>query len=171
MAGQLELVQIGIKLSALGLFVGAFGLLLAGGTGPLGSSFRSALEPALREIRQWTSLSRSELADATVLVAIGLAISAAILEVRFLAGAVAVGLWLARPSIERVTRDEHKLFALTKSFSIDLVIGFYTPIMLALFLLGDLLMGTCLLAVVVALSWPAGGGAIAGRRWRMAPVT
>jgi hypothetical protein len=167
---QTELLKIGLEISGIALILGAFLLLLTGTSGPLGTSLRSALEPLLQQIRDQTSLSRPELADVTILVAVVLAFSSALFEQRILAVVVAIGLWLARPSVRRFTREENRLLAVAGNLSIDMVIGFYTPLTLAQFLFGDLLMGASFLAVVVALSWPAGGATIPGRRWRLAPV-
>jgi hypothetical protein len=169
---QIELLAIGIQIGAMALILGSFVLFLTGASGSLGGSFRSFLEPKLRWARDRTSLSRQELADRTILVAAALAVAAAVVETSVLAALMAIGLWLARPSIARLTGEENRMLAVAGYFSIDLMIGLYTPIMLAQFLLADILLGACLFTVVVALSWPAGGGgsSIPGRRWQLAPV-
>ena len=165
-----ELLAIGLKVSGMALILGSFLLLLTGASMSFGTSFRSALEPSLQQARSFTSMSRDQLADATILVGIVLAISASALEQRLIPGLVAIGLWYARPLVRRSTREEHQLLAIVGTISIDTVIGFYAPLAMAYFLFGDLLMGATFLSVVVALSWPAGGASIPGRRWRLAPV-
>ena len=84
---------------------------------------------------------------------------------------VAPLLHLARPAIRRATSQEHRLLAMSGSFSLDLMIGVYLPLALAHVLMMEFIMASCLLAVVLALSWPAGGGdSIPGRRWHLAPT-
>lgn len=167
---QLDLLTIGLEIAGIALILGSFVLLLTGTSGPFGTSLRSALEPMLQHVRGRTPLSRAELADATILAGVGLAITAVVVEQRLLPGLVAVGLWLARPSVRRSTSEENRLRAVAGSFSLDVVIGFATPLAFAHFLFGDLLLGGSFLALVVALSWPAGGATIPGRRWRLTPV-
>lgn len=167
-----DALRLAVQLVALTLVLGGLALFVSGGSAALGRSFRDAVEPVLRAVRDRTARSRSELADVTLVVGIVLAVAAAIVHRDPLAGLLAVGVWVIRPSIRRVTREENKVAAVGGHLSIDMMIGLYTPIMLAQFLLANVLLGACLLAVVVALSWPAGGGGIRvpGRRWRPAPV-
>lgn len=169
---QVDLVVVGVQLAAVGLMVGAFLLLVTGGVVPLGSSFRTAIEPLLRTLRDRTTLSRNELADLCLLAGLALAVAATLSGQSVLGVLFAGGLWLARPSVQRATREENRMLAVADHFSIDMVIGLYTPIMLAQFLLANVLLGASLLAVVVGLSWPAGGGGgpIPGRRWQLATV-
>lgn len=170
MSTQTELFEVGIKLSAAGLIFGAFFLLIAGAASGLGWSFRSAIEPMLQHIRASSSLSRSELADLSIRISIGFAALAALFGQLFLAVVLVVVLWRGRPIIRRLTTEENRLLAVVGSLSIDLVIGFYVPIVLAQFLLLNLFIGSSLLLVIVALSWPPGGGdTVPGRRWRLAP--
>jgi hypothetical protein len=170
---QVELLSVGLRLSAAALVIGAILQLVTGTSGQLGGSLRSTIEPVLHWVRERTPMTRSELADASIVAGLLLAVTALLVEGTLLAGLVAPGLWLARPSIERATREENKMLALGGYFSIDMMIGLYTPIMLAQFLLGHLLLGACLMAVIVGLSWPAGGGgsSVPGRTWRLATVT
>ena len=170
MRTQAELLQAGLQLGAMALIFGAFFLLVIGATSYLGLSCRSAIEPTLRRIRQGTSHTRSELADVSVRLSIALAI-VAIIERPILAVLLMVGLMKGRPTIRRLTSDENRLLALRGSLSIDLVIGFYLPIALAQLLMRDVFTGASMLMVIVALSWPAGGGdVVPGRSWKLAPV-
>lgn len=169
-ATNVELIGAGLRFGAVGLIVGSFLLFAMGVSGALGGSFRMAIEPALRSARERTSLSREELADASTMLAAAFAAGAFLTEMSPLAGVIAIGLWLARPTIRRATREENKMLAIGGLFSIDLIIGVYTPIMLAQFLVANVMLGLSFLSVVVALSWPAGGGGIPGRRWQLAPV-
>lgn len=166
-----ELVRAGLSLSAVALIAGAAILFVTGSARSLGETFRVSIEPTLAQIRSRTTLSRSELADLSILVAIGLSMLN-ILGGNPVAGTiVALVLWVARPSIRRATRHEHRLMALGGFFSIDLIIGAYIPFVLAHLMMSDWLMASCLFSVVLALSWPAGGGeTIPGRRWQLAPV-
>lgn len=170
---EVDPMVVGAELAALGLIAGAVLLALTGAVVPLGCSFRTTVEPLLRRLRHRSTLSRDELADLTILVGVALAVAATVVGQSPFGVLFAGGLWLARPAVKRATREENRVAAVAGHVSIDLVIGLYTPIMLAQFLLANVLLGGSLLAVVVGLSWPAGGGGspIPGRRWRLAPVT
>lgn len=167
---QAEMLEAGFRLAAVALIFGAFILLLGGAASALGYSFRSAIEPFLSEVREGSSLSRPELADASVKVAIGFAGLAMVFDERFLAVLLIIVLWQGRPTIRRLTSEENRLLALVGSLSIDVVIGFYLPIVLAQFLLFNIFIAASMLLVVIALSWPAGGDSVPGRKWRLAPV-
>jgi hypothetical protein len=166
-----QAVTIAVNVLSIGLTLGSFALLLNGGALPLGTSFRMTIEPLLRSIRSASSRSRSELADVTVLMAITFAGLATVFENPV--GLIMMGLmYWARPFIRRATREEHKLLALASTFSTDLIIGVYVPMVIAQFLLLNVFTGVAMLLVAVALSWPAGGGqSIPGRTWKLAPVT
>jgi len=157
---------------AVGLVVVAFAQLVTGRALGLGSALRATLEPVLRSIRASSPLSRSELADRTMLVATGLGAAGTVVQ-RSPAGVVLVAMLLgARPLVRRATREEHKLLAVASSFSTDLVVGFYIPMTLAQVLVRSYLFAASMAAVMVALCWPAGGGeAVPGRRWQLDPVT
>jgi hypothetical protein len=166
-----QLLHNVIQVLAIGLTFGSFGLLIQGGAYALGCSFRSTIEPVLASIRGLSERSRPELADLTILVAIGLAGCAALFEAP-VAGCLLAGMmaW-SRPLVRRATREENKLLALAGTISIDLVIGVYVPMVMAQLLLHHFFIATSMLAVVVALSWPAGGGRrLSNRTWRLAPV-
>jgi hypothetical protein len=167
-----DLLDIGVRLSAVALIFGAFILLLAGTTPAIGGSFRSAIEPLLHDIRERTTHTRAELADLTLKVAIGFAALAG-LSGDVLAGIIICPLlWYARPLVGRLMREENKMLAIGGLFSIDLVIGFYIPMVAAQILLHNLFLAGCFLSVIVSMCWPAGGGStVPGRSWKLAPVT
>ena len=168
---NVRLLNIGIQMAAVALIVGGLVLLLFGRADSLGNSFRTTIEPILAWVRSHTSLSRSELADRTIMVAAGLAAVGALFDRQPMALLIAIGLWWYRPSIRRLTSEENPMLAQIGMFSVDLIIGLYVPIVMAQFIVLHLFLGASLLAVIVALSWPAGGGALPGRRWKLAPVT
>lgn len=166
-----ELVRAGLSMSAVALIAGAAFLLLTGSARSLGEAFRESVEPALAQVRSRTNRSRSELADLSMLAAIGLSLLNILGGNPVIGTVVAIVLYVARPAIRRATRHEHRLLAMGGLFSIDLIIGAYLPFVLAHVMMFDWLMALCLFAVVLALSWPAGGGeTIPGRRWHLAPV-
>ncbi|MDH4278131.1 MAG: hypothetical protein OEW83_08620 [Acidimicrobiia bacterium] len=166
-----ELVRAGLSLSAVALIAGAAILLITGSAQTLGEAFREAVEPTLAQVRSRTNRSRSELADLSMLVAIGLSMLNILGGNPVVGTIVALVLYLARPAIRRATRHEHRLMAMGGLFSIDLIIGLYLPFVVAHLMMFDWLMAACLSAVVLALSWPAGGGeTIPGRRWHLAPL-
>ncbi len=165
-----ELLQIGVDVSAIAVIIGGFMLLLIGRSSWLGHSFRTTIRPALDLVRRRSPMSRSELADGTILAATALAAMGAVFDRQFFAAMLAVLLWLSRPSVVRLTAEEHHLLAKISFFSIDLMIGVYVPIVIAQVLLLNWFLAASLFSVIVALSWPEGGGAIPGRRWQMAPV-
>lgn len=159
-------------MGAIGLIGGAFILLLAGNTSGIGSSFRSAVEPALRSVRDRTTCSRSDLADRSVLVSIGFATGEAVTGHLLVAVILGFLLWRARPGLRRLMSQENKILAAGGTFSADVAIGFYLPVVAAQVLLHNLFLAASLLSVVVALCWPPGGGqTIPGRSWKLAPVT
>lgn len=167
---QPDLVEIISRSLATTLVFGAFLLLINGQALNLGSSMRARLEPVLTSLRSRTSLSRAELADVTVIGAAVVALAGLPLERS--AGNLLIPILLlgSRRLIRRATREENRLLAVMGSLSTDLIIGFYVPVILAQVLLLNLATALSLTMVIVALSWPAGGTGIPGRRWRLAPV-
>lgn len=156
---------------SVALLLTSFALLLNGQALSLGFSCRSGLEPLLQSIRSRSALSRSELADATILAAMAVAAGGAIATRSGGALVLLAMLGLGRPLVRRATSQDHKLLAVAGSFSIDLAIGFYVPIVVAQIILLNVVTAAILSLVIVALSWPAGGGsAVPGRRWQLAPV-
>lgn len=168
---RLELLQLGIQISAIAMIFGGLGLLLVGRSSWLGHSFRTAVRPMLDLIRSRSTLSRSELADVSILVAAGLAVMGALVDRQVFAAILAILLWLSRPAVAKLTSEENQMLAKISWFSIDLMIGVYVPIAVAQVLLLNLFVAASFFSAIVALSWPAGGGAIPGRRWKLAPVT
>ena len=162
---SLDLLEAGTQIAAIATIVIGFAMLALGYSTWLGNSFRTAIEPVLTAVRRHSELSRADLAEVSTLVACGLAALEAVIGRNPFALGLAVLLWLSRPAIARLTGDEHPLLALANSFAIDLMIGLYVPITIAQVLLRNLLMGASFLALIIALSWPAGGGATR-RRFR-----
>jgi len=165
-----ELLQLGIQISAIATILGGFVLLMLGRSSWLGHSFRTSVRPALDMIRSRSALSRSELADVSILAASGLAMMGAFFDRQLFAALLAILLWLSRPSVARLTREENHMLAKISSFSIDLMIGVYVPIAIAQVLLLNLFLAASFFSVIIALSWPEGGGAIPGRRWKLLPT-
>ncbi len=165
-----ELLQLGVEVSAIAVIIGGFMLLALGRSSGLGHSFRTSIRPMLEMVRQRSTMSRSELADATILAASALAAMGAVFDRQLFAALLALLLWFSRPWVVRLTKDENPVLAKISSFPIDLFIGVYVPIVIAQLLLLNWFLAASLLLVIIALSWPEGGGAIPGRRWRLAPV-
>ncbi|MGI9598015.1 MAG: hypothetical protein ACR2QK_17765 [Acidimicrobiales bacterium] len=166
-----ELLQLGINISAIATILGGLVLLALGRSDWLGHSFRTAVRPALDLIRSRSTRSRSELADVSILVAAGLSVAGALVDRQVFAAILAILLWLSRPSVAKLTKEENHLLAKISWFSIDLMIGVYVPIAIAQVLLLNLFLAASFFSVIVALSWPTGGGAIPGRRWKLVPTT
>lgn len=144
-------------LAIVGIFNG-FGLAI-------GSQVRDILEPTLRSIRDRSELSRQDLADRTLLGAAAICAVGSLATLSF-AGLFIGGLLLfMRPSVRRATREENKMLALSSSFSLDLIVGFFVPMVLAMVLLGDVVMSLTYFLATIALCWPPGG---AGGRRRVA---
>lgn len=167
---SIELLDLGTQIAAIATIVIGFGLLIIGRAHWLGQSFRTAIEPALIRLRSGTELSRAELATASTVLACVLAGLESLVNRNVFAAALAVLLWLSRPAVARLTSDEHRLLALANSFTIDLMIGLYLPIAISQILLRSFLLASSFLALIVALSWPAGGGATR-RRFRFAGIS
>lgn len=163
-----ELVSAGMALGALALIAGAAMSAFNGSASVTGEQFRELIRPILQSIRERSTLSRSELADRSMLAAIAGCALAVLVERSLLAGLAAVGLQMARPMVIKLVSQEHPLLALGDSVSANFIIGLYVPVVLAHVLLGELLTGGALMLVVVALSWPAGGGARRLGPWRPA---
>ncbi len=166
-----EIATLGLQLAAAGLIIGAIVSLLTGSAPSLGTSTRSALEPALSRIRHGSSLSRQQLADLSLLAAIGCSACAAIFDQFGVSVFMTLLLWLSRPAIQRVCREENRLLAIAGSLTTDLIIGLYVPIMAAQILIGHPFIAASMVFVVITLSWPAGGGSsVPGRTWKLSPV-
>ncbi len=162
---SIELLDIGTQLAAIGCIIVGFGLVAIGRAPWLGYIFRTAIEPTLTRFRESSELSRAELATGWTVAASALAGVAVVVDRSLFAAVLAILLWLARPAVARLTSEEHPLLALANSFTIDLMIGMYLPITVSQVLLGNLILACSFAALIVALSWPTGGGAT-GRRFR-----
>lgn len=161
--------QVGLAMSGLCLVILAIWSLVTGYASVIGAASRARLRPALLRVRSMSSLGRSELADASLLLAVGLAAADVVVNRSFVAILVAAMLWLARPSVQRLMREERPLFALGMELSSDLVVGAFVPLSMAHLLLGDALMAGAIFAATVALCWPPGGARRVGS-WRPAWV-
>lgn len=157
----------GLAMSGLCLVILALWSLVTGFASVIGAACRARLRPALLRVRSMSSLGRSDLADATLVLAVGLAAADVVVGRSFVAALVAVMLWLARPSVQRLMREERPLFALGTELSSDLVVGAFLPLAVAHLLLGDALMAGAIFAATVALCWPPGGARRVGS-WRPA---
>jgi len=165
-----ELFDSGMQLGAIALIIGAV-LSFVTGTAPIfGGQVREAVRPVLADLRSRSSLSRRELADRCMLSAVLLSVAAVFLERSFMAAIIAVALWTARPMVARLASQEHPLLAIADSLSIDLMIGLYLPVAMAQMLLGRYFTGSAMLVVILALSWPAGGGARRATRGVLLPA-
>lgn len=156
-------------MTALCLIVVTIWSLLSGFASVTGAAVRARLRPALARLRELSSLGRSELADATLLLAVSLATAAVVVNQSPAAALVAALLWFARPSVRRLTREERPLFALGMELSSDLVVGAFVPLGAAHLLLGDPLMAGAMFAATVSLCWPPGGARRVGS-WKPAWV-
>ncbi len=165
-----NLFQLGAQVAAIATIVGGAGLLVLGRSTMLGQSCRLTIKPMLTWVRSRSELSRSDLAEISTLLAVALALLGGLVDQSPTALVLAVLLWMSRPSIVRLTRDEHPLMAEASSFTIDLMIGIYVPIAVAQILLVRLPMAGSFVALIVALSWPAGGAATR-RRLRLAGIS
>lgn len=167
---SIALLDLGTQMAAIGCIMVGFGLLATGRAPWLGYTFRTAIEPALTRFREGSERSRAELATGWTVAASALAGLAVVVERSLFAAILAVLLWLARPAVARLTMEEHPLLALANSFTIDLVIGMYLPITISQLLLRNVVLASSFTALIVALSWPTGGGS-SGRPFRFATLS
>lgn len=161
-------LELGTRLAAVALIFWAFISFFMGTASATGQSFRSSLQPLLSSVRSSSSMSRQQLADASMVSAAVFAGMAVIVDRSIVAVLVAGLLWKARPQLRRLTSEENPLRAIAGSFSLDLVIGIYLPILLSQVIVGNYFIALTLMLVVVSLSWPAGGGATRPGAWRPA---
>lgn len=151
------LFQAGATLAAMALLIGAIMSFVTGTALGLGTAARETIEPVLARFRAVSPMPRGDLADNSILLAICFA-GAGVVESLLSASLIGALLWYSRPMVRRLTSEENPMLALGQRFSTDFVIGLYVPVTMAVFLLGSVLIGLALAMVVVALSWPAGGG-------------
>lgn len=130
-----------------------------------GAAIRSATEPPLQRFRESSDMGRAELANASMWLAIALAIGTALASRSFGAVVMAALLVYARPSVCRMARNEHVLMAKAGNMVTDFVIGIYVPVILAIILFGNIGLAAALTAVALSLLWPTRGfGSQTGRR-------
>lgn len=163
-------IQAGMAGAAFALILGALYLFVSGGSSSIGEQVRGILTPALRAIRDGSTLSRGDLADRTVLLGAALVLSSAVTRLSIIDLAIAIVLYRARPKIKSATKQEQPLLAIAGFFSTDMIVGVYTPMLLALFMLGDIAVALGLSTVVIALCWPPGGAGQVSGEWRPAWV-
>jgi hypothetical protein len=164
--GVTAVVQLTLAVTAICLIVVTVWSLVTGNAHATGAAVRAQLTPALTTIRSTTAMSRAELADASLILALGLAAVSMIVDRTYLAAVMIPLLWLSRPSVRRLTSEERPMFALGGELSGNLVVGLFAPIALAHLLLGNGFLAASLLAVTVALCWPPGGGRRVSGTWR-----
>ncbi len=153
-----QLLAIGNAFAAIALIGWAFVSLLTGSAVATGESVRTSLQPTLADIRSRTTLRRDELADRTVMAAVIVAMGASLVERSIVLMILGALLFLARPQIRKLTKEENRLRAIVGSLSLDLVIGLYLPLILAQVITRNWGNAAVLFLTTVALSWPAGGG-------------
>jgi hypothetical protein len=163
-------IQLTLAMTALCLIVLAVWSLVTGHAQTVGAAVRAQLVPVLTAIRAMTTLSRADLADASLIIAVGLAAISMIVDRNLLAAVIIPLLWLARPAVRRLTSEERPMFALGGELSGNLVVGLFAPIALAHLLLGNRFLAASLVAVTVALCWPPGCGRRVVGSWRPAWV-
>lgn len=164
------LLETGMTLGALALIVGAVMSFLNGTAPAQGEAVRTALQPTLTKIRTSLSLSRGDLSELSITVAIvfcGLATVSGSMLAGLLIGGL---LWKSKAMIRRLTSEERPLLAIGNMFSTDLIIGVYLPIALAQFMVSRIFLGLAMFMVVIALSWPAGGGLRTGGSGQWKPA-
>ena len=164
------LFEAGLTLGALALIVGAVMSFLNGTAPGNGESFRTGVEPALANIRGGLTMSRGELSDLSIKAAIAFCAVAMIFDSMFAGLLIGGLLWKSKPMIRRLTSEEQPLMAIGNYFSTDLIIGLYLPVTLAQFMLGRVFIGLAMFMVIVALSWPAGGGLRTGASGHRKPA-
>ncbi len=155
------LFQAGGAFAALALIGYTIVSFLTGAAYANGAVVREGVKPLLESIRANSDKSRSDLADATLLVAVAFSAAGMLTDGLFAGGAFAVLLMLGRTTVQKMTSSEHPLMSLGSQFSADLIIGVLVPMALAHIVVGNWFLAASHLAVSLSLSWPTGG---AGRR-------
>lgn len=163
-----QLFVVGNAFAAIALIGWAFVSLLTGSAMATGAAFRAVLGPGLASFRSSSPLSREELSDRTMLVAVVTALAGGLVTSSALLMAVGALLFAVRPTLGRLMSEENKLRALIGSFSIDTAVGLYVPIVLAQLLLRNYSSAVVLLLVILSLSWPPGGAGVRRGGWQPA---
>ena len=122
-----------------------------------GAVVRESLKPLLAALRAKSEKSRSDLADVSLMVGVTLAGMGILVDSVFAGSILAIGLMLARTTVQKMTSSEHPLMSLGSQFSADLAIGVLVPIALAHVLMGNWFLAGAHLCVGLSLSWPTGG--------------
>lgn len=163
-----QLFVVGNAFAAIALMGWAFVSLLTGSAIATGATFRALLDPSLTSIRSNSVLSREELSDRTMLAAVTAAILGGLLSGSVLLMIVGAMLFTARPKLGRLMTEENRLRALIGSFSIDMAVGLYLPIILAQVLLANYASALVFFLVILSLSWPPGGAGVRRGVWQPA---
>ncbi len=165
------LLEGGLRFAGLALIFVTVWSFISGSAPSTGAAVRESLKPGLRSIRDSSTWSRSELADRTIVAAVAVAAVSTLVDQSLLSAIVAGLLWQSRPALRRATSEEQPLLAFASQLSSDMMIGLYTPMVLAQLLLGNHLLALAFSFVAIALSWPPGGAGRAHGVWRPAWVT
>jgi hypothetical protein len=160
------LFQAGGVFAALALIGYAVMSFFTGAAHANGAVLREGLKPALESIRANSEKSRGDLADASLMIGVALAVGAMLLESPFVGAILAIAMMAARGTIQKVSASEHPLMALGSQFSADLTIGVIVPMSLAHLLMGNWLIASSQLALSVSLSWPTGGPGRRSGAWK-----
>ena len=167
---QPEIIQLGAVFAAMTLIGYAVMSFFTGAAFANGSTIREALTPGLRSLRDGSPKSRSDLADATLMAGVAFSVAATLLESPFAGGLLAVGMMVARKTVQQLSAAEHKLMALAGQASADMAIGVIAPMGLAHMLLGNWMLFGAHAALCLSLSWPAGGPGRRAGAWKPAWV-
>lgn len=161
-----ELLSAGSALAAIALIVWAFASLLTGSALATGATFRSMLDPHLTYVRSSSSLSREQWSDNTLLAAVVVALMGGLASGSVLLMFIGALLFLGRPRLRRLMSEENRLKAIAGSFSLDLAVGLYVPIVLAQLLLANYASALVFFLVILSLSWPPGGAGARRGAWQ-----
>ncbi len=151
------LFQAGGGFAALVLIGYSITSFFSGAAHMNGASMRESIKPLLESVRAKSDKSRSDLADASLMVGVAFAVAAVLLESALFGSILAIGLMVARKTVQQVTSSEHPLMSLGSQFSADLTIGVIVPMALAHILMGNWLLAGAQMALSLSLSWPTGG--------------
>lgn len=161
-----QLLSTGSAFAAIALIVWAFASLLTGSALTTGATFRSMLEPPLRSMRSTSHLSRDEWSDGTMLVAVAVAFAGGLASGSVLLMIIGALLFLGRSKLSQLMSEENRLKAIGGSFSLDLAIGLYLPIVMAQLLLANYASALVFFLVILSLSWPPGGAGARRGAWQ-----
>ncbi len=160
------LFQAGGVFAALVLIGYSITSFFSGAAHMNGATMRESVKPLLESIRARSDKSRSDLADATLMFGVALAVAAVLLESALTGSILAIGFMVARKTVQQVTSSEHPLMSLGSQFSADLTIGVIVPMALAHVLMGNWLLAGAQLALSISLSWPTGGPGRRAGEWK-----